>query len=356
MKKYLFIILLLISSITLGKESNYIFGWSHLDNADLKIPRGGTSNGPKVTLDTEPHALWKKLQNTNLTKFEKDRLSILSMAGKYRVYFDFMETMGFFENYQPKKPYQSWATEFVEVIEEKKDFISLQHIIVMYYKQKDGLISDPVVMKHWRQDWEYEDSLINQYIGNKTWERNKISWNQKRGTWSQSVYQVDDSPRYQSYGKWVHSKNFSSWSSKETWRQLPRREYSVRDDYDVIIGINTQTITPTGWVHEQNNKKVLLNNGQEVLAKEIGIARYERIKNFNWDAGNEYWDKTNIFWAQVRETWNKKLNNSKVFKLKNEVNGEILFSKLFMLADQFAQGEKEATKSIQAIVDTHSNQ
>ena len=59
MKKYLFIILLLISSITLGKESNYIFGWSHLDNADLKIPRGGTSNGPKVTLDTEPHAYGK---------------------------------------------------------------------------------------------------------------------------------------------------------------------------------------------------------------------------------------------------------------------------------------------------------
>ena len=77
------------------------------------------------------------------------------------------------------------------------------------------------------------------------WEKNKISWSKKRETWSQSVYQVDDSPRYQSYGKWVHTENFSSWTSNETWRQLPRREYSVRDDYDVIIGFNTQTITPT---------------------------------------------------------------------------------------------------------------
>ena len=47
------------------------------------------------------------------------------MQGEYRVYFDFMETMGFVENYQPKQPYQSWATEFIEVVEEKKDFISL---------------------------------------------------------------------------------------------------------------------------------------------------------------------------------------------------------------------------------------
>tara|TARA_B100000787_G_scaffold167370_1_gene154037 strand:- start:98 stop:1168 length:1071 start_codon:yes stop_codon:yes gene_type:complete len=354
MKKLLFIILLLISSITLGKGSNYIFGWSHLNDPDLNIPRGGTSNGPEVILDTEPHTLWKQLQNTDLTKFEKDRLSILSMAGKYRVYFDFMETMGFVENYHPKQPYQSWATEFVEVIEEEKYFISLQHTIVMYYKQEDGLISDPVVMKHWRQDWQYEDNIINKYIGNKTWERNKISWSQKKGTWSQSVYQVDDSPRYQSYGKWIHSVNFSSWSSNETWRQLPRREYSVRDDYDVLIGINTQTITPTGWVHEQNNKKVLLNKGHEVLAKEIGIARYERIKDFNWEAGNEYWDKTDVFWRAVRSAWNKKLNNSKIFKLQNEVDGEILFSKLFMLADQYAKGDTEVISSIQAIVDTHS--
>ena len=30
----------------------------------------------------------------------------------------------------------------------------------------------------------------------------------KRDTWSQSAYQVDDTPRYQSYGKWTHSENF----------------------------------------------------------------------------------------------------------------------------------------------------
>ncbi|MDG2253089.1 MAG: hypothetical protein P8K73_05550 [Methylophilaceae bacterium] len=354
MKKIILSILLLSSLAISANESDYVFGWSHLENPNLKIPRGGTTTGPEVSLDSQPSSLWEKMQNPKLSKLEKDRLAILSMAGKYRVYFDFMETMGFVENYQPKQPYQSWATEFVEVVDEKKDFISLQHIIVMYFKQDDGSISYPVVMKHWRQDWKYEDSEINTFIGNKTWVKNRIPWMTKKGTWSQAAYQVDDTPRYQSYGKWTHSENFSSWTSKETWRPLPRREFSVRDDYDVMIGTNIQTITPTGWVHEQNNKKVVLNKNHKVLAKEIGIARYERIKDFDWSAGDNYWKNTKIFWGEVREAWNKELDNSKIFKIQSEVDGEILFSKLFMMADQYEEGETEVLKNIEDIVKTHS--
>jgi hypothetical protein len=89
---------------------------------------------------------------------------------------------------------------------------------------------------------------------------NRIPSNKKTGSWSQSVYQVDDTPRYQGYGNWIHLPNFSSWEGNETWRPLPRREYSTRSDYDVMIGTNIQTITPTGWVHEQNNKKVITAN------------------------------------------------------------------------------------------------
>ena len=354
MKNILFVILLSISFLTYGNESTYIFGWTHLEDSNLKTPRGGTTTGPEVTLDTEPSSSWKLLHDPNLSKFEKDRLAILAMKGKYRVYFDFMETMGFVEDYQPKQPYQSWATEFVEVVDEEKDFISLQHIIVMYFKQDDGSISNPVVMKHWRQDWKYQNSKINTFIGNKTWINKRIPWVSRKGTWSQAAYQVDDTPRYQSYGEWTHSENFSSWTSKETWRPLPRREFSVRDDYDVLVGVNIQTITPTGWVHEQNNKKVVLNQNNKVLAKEIGIARYERIKDFDWSAGKDYWMSSYIFWKEVREAWNRKLNNSKNFKLIKKVDGTILFSKLFMMADKYAQGEVEVIKDIQVVIDKYS--
>ena len=355
MKTFLLSVLLLISFSAIAKEPNYIFGWTHLQNSDLKTPRGGTTVGPDVTLDNQVSKFWNQLQNPNLSKFEKDRLAILAMQGKYRVYFDFMETMGFVKNYQPKRPYQSWATEFVEVVDEEKNFISLQHIIVMYFKQEDGSISDPVVMKHWRQDWKYEDSVINTFNGKETWVKNRVTWSEKKGTWSQSAYQVDDTPRYQSYGKWTHSENFSSWTGQETWRPLPRREFSIRDDYDVLIGFNIQTITPTGWVHEQNNKKVILKQNNIVLAKELGIARYERIKDFDWRAGIDYWDKTHIFWRAVRGAWNKKIDNSVNFRLKKEVDGEILFSKLFTMADQYSNGQLEVINYVQEIIKKYSS-
>jgi hypothetical protein len=354
MKKILYLLLLFISPFSYSNESNYVFGWTQQNDPDLTVPIGGTSVGAKVNLDTEPNSLWLELQKPNKSKFEKDRLAILSMAGNYRVYFDFMETMGFVKNYKPKQPYQSWATEYVSVIEDKDDFISLQHITVMYFKQKDGKISNPVVMKHWRQDWKYEDSDISTYAGNRTWTNYKIPSNERKGKWSQSVYQVDDSPRYQGYGQWIHYPNYSSWASNETWRPLPRREFSVRDDYDVMIGNNIQTITPTGWVHEQNNKKVVLADNKKVLAKEIGIGRYERIKDFNWEAGLKYWGETQSFWKEVRFVINNKLDNTKIFKLKASIDGVPMWNKLFMMADNYTKDEKKLRNDIQKIVDSYS--
>jgi hypothetical protein len=354
MKKILFILTLFISFTVSSNDSNYVFGWTQLKNPDLKKPRGGTSIGAEVTLDAKPNPLWIKLQDPSLTKFEKDRLAILSMVGEYRVYFDFMETMGFVENYQPKQSYQSWATEYVTVVEEKKDFISLQHMTVMYFKQKNGDISDPMVMKHWRQDWQYEDDVINTYDGRRTWVKNIISPKQIEGKWSQAVYQVDDTPRYQGYGEWTHYPNFSSWAGNETWRPLPRREHSIRDDYDVMIGTNIQTITPNGWVHEQNNKKVVLAENKKVLAKEIGIARYERIKDFDWQAGIEYWEKTNPFWREVRSAINQKLDNAQSFKMKSQVGIEPLWSKLFMMADSYDVGDEKTKKMIQNLIEEYS--
>ncbi|MBV03216.1 MAG: hypothetical protein CML45_02355 [Rhodobacteraceae bacterium] len=354
MKNLVFIALIFVCLSSYSNESNYVFGWTQLKDSDLKKPRGGTSVGEKVTLDKEPNDLWKDLQKPELSKFEKDRLAILSMEGRYRVYFDFMETMGFVKDYVPTQPYQSWATEYVKIIENQKDFISLQHITVMYFKQADGQTSEPMVMKHWRQDWKYEDSEINTYVGNNTWVYNKISRKEKIDSWSQSVYQVDDTPRYQGYGNWVHLPNFSSWESNETWRPLPRREYSTRDDYDVMIGKNTQTITPTGWVHEQNNKKVISTKNKTVLAKEIGIARYERIKDFDWQVGLDYWDETSDFWKKVRSIIDNKLDNSSTFKLKSPINGEPLWSKLFMMADQHINGEIIQDKDIEKVINNYS--
>lgn len=354
MFKFFILIFSLVHLTFLSAQSDYSFGWTHLDIPDVKTPRGGTTKGPSVTLDNSPSSHWVELKKEGLTKFEKDRLAILSMQGQYRVYFDFMETMGFVENYIPQKPYQSWATEYVFAVENDKNFISLQHIIVMFFEQADGSISDPAVVKHWRQDWHFQDITMNTYKGFDLWKKESIPFNKRIGSWSQSVYQVDDSPRYQGFGYWQHYDNFSSWVSNETWRPLPRREASIRNDYDVIIGTNIQTITPDGWVHEQNNKKVVLKENKKVLAKEIGIARYQRIKDFDWSAGEEYWENTKPIWKEARIQWNKKLEESETFKLKKVVDGKNSFLELFRLSSEYAMGNKDVIYEVKDIVDTHS--
>ena len=349
--RFLFLLLLFFSFNVYGNSQNYIFGWTQLNNPDLFSPRGGTSTGPDVDLEKSPNPFWLKLQNKNLNKFERDRLAILAMQGEYKVNFDFMETMGFVENYIPQKPYQSWGTEFVTVIKDENDFISLQHIMVMFFEEEDGNVSDPIVVKHWRQDWKYEDKLINTYIGDDTWEKNSIPMDKRKGTWSQFVYQVDDSPRYEGFGKWKHFSNSSIWSSYETSRPLPRREKTIRNDYDFIKGTNIHTITPNGWVHEQNNSKVTKKNF--ILAREIGLARYQRIKNFDWSAGEIYWKKTEEFWREVREVWTKEIENSKKIKVSQNTNDDILFIRLFELAEEYKNGNLQSLSKIEAIINEH---
>ena len=346
-----FLIVFFISLFLNTEESKYVFGWTHLKNPDLQTPRGGTSTGPEVELDLEPNPYWEKLKNPSLSKFEKDRLAILAMQGEHKVNFDFMETVGFVENYVPAKPYQSWGTEFVFLVEERRDFLSLQHIMVMFFEMEDGTISEPMVVKHWRQDWKYQDKNLNKYIGDSTWQKMTIPWSERRGTWSQSVYQVDDSPRYHGYGRWRHFKNSSIWISEETNRPLPRREATVRSDYDIMIGTNIHTITPFGWLHEQNNNKVRVDD--VVVAKEIGLARYQRIKNFDWEAGYNYWKETEVFWSEVRAAWAKRIDNSKTLTILSTIDNQPLFAKLFQLADEYKNDGQGAIDRIDVVIDEH---
>ena len=130
----------------------YTFSWAFKDDSILK-PRGGLTIGPDVELAGKPSQPFQRLQDKSLTKKARDRLAILAMAGDYRTSFDFIETMGFSSDYEPPAPYQSWGTERVYVIVDSEDFISLQHILVMEFVAEDGSVSEPMVVKHWRQDW-----------------------------------------------------------------------------------------------------------------------------------------------------------------------------------------------------------
>jgi len=268
--------------------------------------------------------------------------------------------MGFSTEFKPDKPYNSWGTEYVYVLEDRGDFISLQHIMVMVFEM-DGKLSDPMPMKHWRQDWSYEKREIFEYRGNATWATRKLSKREVKGAWSQAVYQVDDSPRYESYGTWEHRSGFSTWQSALTWRPLPRREHSVRDDYNVLEGVNRHTILPSGWVHEQENYKLSVDAaGQPIksapyLSKEIGLNRYERIVDFDFSVGDEYLDKTKGYWRDVRSEWARLASSTKPLTLQKSVDGKKLYALLFAGAEMFWGEKYDEAKSRAYVTETISS-
>jgi hypothetical protein len=320
--------------------SGHVFGWPFLSWEEMK-PRGGTTTGSEVTLRVEPKEAWTKLQEEGIDKVERDRRAIRAMAGSYRVSFDFIETFGFTESYKPPRPYFSWATEHVEVIEDREDFISLQHSLVMYFKNPDGEDSGPHVMKHWRQDWTWQDPEIFTYRGFGTWEREKSQ--SPSGKWSQAVFQVDDSPRYEVMGEWSHEGGMSVWKSDNAPRPLPRRESSARDDYNILEGVHEITLTPNGWVHVQNNRKLdrAANGGLTYRGGEIGVNRYEEISEPELStAWREYWTKTGNYWKEVRDAWAEIHASRDRFTVRGEVDGRRLFQVHFERAAEIAEADE----------------
>lgn len=316
----------------------YTYSWMFSD-ADGMKPRGGTTVGPNVVLDQQVSVGFQTLQSTGLTRLERDRQAILTMAGGYRTSFDFIETVGFTPQYEPPAPYQSWGTERVYIVASEPDFISLQHIIVMHFAAEDGTLSAPMVVKHWRQDWQYQDTAVHAFQGNGVFERQGLDATATLGKWTQTVYQVDDSPRYEAIGRWTHAQGVSFWQSDDRRRPLPRREFSVREDYQTLFGSHRITITPHGWTQEEDALKLVLDernnprSEQPFLAREAGLSRYDRIVGYDFSAGDDYWRTTGPFWSRVRAYWTTLYRNESAFYFVKSVEGVPLFMALFDMAD-----------------------
>ena len=330
----------------------YTYSWMFSD-ADGMKPRGGTTAGPNVVLDQQVSVGFQTLQSTGLTRLERDRQAILTMAGAYRTSFDFIETVGFTPQYEPPAPYQSWGTERVYIVASEPDFISLQHIIVMHFAAEDGTLSAPMVVKHWRQDWQYQDVAVHAFQGNGVFERQGQDATATVGTWTQTVYQVDDSPRYEAIGRWTHAQGVSFWQSDDRRRPLPRREFSVREDYQTLFGSHRITITPHGWTQEEDALKLVLDernnprSEQPFLAREAGLSRYDRIVGYDFSAGDDYWRTTGPFWSRVRAYWTTLYRNESAFYFVKSVEGVPLFMALFDMADESFDTVEQADAAIQ---------
>ena len=118
----------------------------------------------------------------------------------------------------------------------------------------------------------------------------------------------------------------------------------MRKDYQVLVGTNRHTITPNGWVQEENNLKVVLDAAgrpratMPYLAREYGFARYEHIKDYDFGPGERYFTRTEPFWAEVRAAWRDIERRQGSFTLRAQVDQGQLFLPFFEYAENLSDG------------------
>lgn len=243
---------------------------------------------------------------------EADRKAILAMAGKFKVHFHFEETLPFKAGYTLTKPFDEDAHEWVVVAEDTPRRIELQHLLVVRGGQ--------TVVHHWRQIWTYEDQRVNEFQGRNAWKTRELTPEQARGTWTQLVTQVDNSPRYESWGRWNYEGGAIRWMSADSWRPLPRREHTKRKDYDVVGAINTHLLTANGWAHEQVNTKLILTpEGPKALVREIGLNTYVRDDSFDFSPAEKFWAGYREFSNLVSAEWQEVMARENSYRIEDDI-------------------------------------
>jgi hypothetical protein len=279
----------------------------------------------------------------------RDRAAIKKMAGEFSVEFEFEETEVLTAGYQKRDAYRTAASEVVEILEDGERAVVLQHVLIL--ENDDGT---PAVQKHWRQDWRFEDRDLVEYRGKDTWARTTLAAGDVACTWSQAVYEVTDAPRYESVGRWQHDGAVSTWTSRETWRPLPRREYTKRSDYDVLVGTNQHVVRDDGWSHDQDNVKLVLADGRR-LVRESGDNRYERTAIAGAAAARDYLARTAPFWQAVRARWGELFSGPEPVVISFKVEGKTLYEHLFPLADRTPLPAAPAlAKEIAGVIDAYA--
>lgn len=270
------------------------------------------------------------------SKLEQDRQAIKSLAGYYKVTFNYAETFATDTAYKFYPRYKSWGYEWAVVVEDSPKKIVIQHLLV---------VGDSTIIKHWREDWVYEQPTILTYDKDNTWKKVALSAAETKGKWVQKVLQVDDSPRYESIGTWVHVDGRHQWQS-ESDSPLPRREYTKRNDYNVLRRGNRIYLTPQGWMYEQDNKKITRTaTGDKLVAQEKGYEEFTKADEAKFAYAKTWWASQQAYWKDVRSVWDNVFAKNATIKLSGKKNGKALYDHLFDLGDQSVKEKWSAAKN-----------
>ncbi|GAB1856515.1 hypothetical protein MHTCC0001_13500 [Flavobacteriaceae bacterium MHTCC 0001] len=271
-------------------------------------------------------------------KKKKDLEAIKSMCGCFEVTFNFAETFNYSEDslYKPSENKVASALEWAQLVTDDKDKVSIQHLLQV------GDPSHPHIVKHWRQDWIFQNTNFYMFNGDNTWNYISKTPNEVKGQWTQKVYQVDDSPRYEGSATWVHVDGKSYWENT-TDAPLPRREYTTRSDYNVTERGNRHEVTDYGWLHDQDNKKIVREAGKDdvVIAKEKGYNTYKKVPDNKCQGAIDWWKSHHSKWALVRAKWDAVYAQNKDLALEAKVKNKPLYKHLFSedITEETAIGE-----------------
>lgn len=260
-----------------------------------------------------------------------DRQSIKDMCGCYKVTFKYTETFAPEIDYEKKLDYTAYALEWAEAIEDSKNHISIQHLLI---------VNDSMVIKHWRQDWDYENTEVFHYDKDNSWIFSTLSEAEVKGQWTQKVFQVDDSPRYSGSATWFHADGKNYWENTSD-SPLPRREYSKRSDYNVMKRGNRQEITSYGWLHEQDNEKIVRADGEEdlLLAQEKGYNTYTKLPDEDCKVAQDWWKENKKLWKKVRAVWAEVYDREGALTLKKNVEDSPMFMHFYKLNNDSTETE-----------------
>lgn len=260
-------------------------------------------------------------------KKEEDQKAIKSMCGCYEVQFNFAETFSHSKDslYKKSPVKHDTALEWVALIEDQPNKIVMQHLLIT------GKTEESIV-KHWRQDWLFENTNFYNFNKETTWNYKKANTKDVKGQWTQKVYQVDDSPRYEGTATWSHQDGRHYWENT-TDAPLPRREHTIRNDYNVLQRTNVHEITNHGWIHDQDNSKLVRKENEKdiLLAQEKGHDVYTKVADSKCKLAQDWWVKNNAVWKKVRDKWEIVFSKNKDISLHKTVEKQPLFMSLFGL-------------------------
>jgi hypothetical protein len=272
---------------------------------------------------------------------KSDVEAIKQLCGCFEVDFKYAETFSPVKDYEFHDRYAASALELSLPIEVSKDKFVIQHLLV---------INDTMIIKHWREDWVFENQNLLQFEGDSKWSKNTINAKEAKGTWTQKVYGTTDEPRYEGFATWTHANGLSQWQDVAD-SPLPRREYTKRKDYNIMSRGNRISIHEDGYTHEQDNDKIKREgNDRTLIASEKGYNIYTKTDAKKCKAAEEWWSNNQAFWQDINRAWETVMESKKTtFELKSFVRTKMLYVTLGNLQKEDLSSDENYAQAVQVL-------